>query len=752
MSIRPDPTTGSKDFVEKSPPRYNDQPDPEKSALRQRSDAAKRDKVPDVAAGELILDVERDGVTQRGLKSRHAQMIALGGTIGTGLFVGSGQTLARGGPAFILGCYTVMAFGVWCVVSGIVELAAWVPTPGCSMNLFGHRYVSRTMGFSMGWLYFYSLGILVPYEITAAGLVIEYWQVNISIAVWISIMIVVIVGLNVLPVKFYGETEFWFAGLKVIMMLGLLLMSVVLFFGGGPNKDRLGFRYWENPGAANTYLETGDKGRFVALLSTFVLSAFPFVFAPELLIATGGEMESPRRNLPTAAKRYIWRLVIFYIFSVFAIGVICPSNEPRLTSGGAGAGSSPFVVAIKDAGIPVLDHIINAGIIISAWSSGNSFLFLSSRSLYALALGGNAPAFFRVCTKGGVPLRAVICSALFCALAYLNVGSSSAVVFNWFVNLTNTSGFISWICCGVVYLRFRAAVKAQNIPLEELPYRSWMQPWGSWCAIVGFSFLLIINGFTVFWPEKWSVSNFMTAYVGIPLFLCFFVGHKIYAWSDPWAIPSEQVDMVTGLDELIADERPRKVFRNWQKVRINDSQKSTKMSDSHSHEHTHDDGHSHSHDHTAPPNDDWKTTGVRVIPADSLDSNTAQTPGMDRAAAINFARVGAQKIWAGTVNIHPDAKTGAHHHGHLESVIYILKGKARMRWGEKLEFTAEAGPGDFIYVPPYVPHQEINASADEKLECVLMRSDSEAIAVNLPDLEPIEKPTTVKWIDPTHTT
>ncbi|KJY00400.1 mannose-6-phosphate isomerase like protein [Zymoseptoria brevis] len=176
------------------------------------------------------------------------------------------------------------------------------------------------------------------------------------------------------------------------------------------------------------------------------------------------------------------------------------------------------------------------------------------------------------------------------------------------------------------------------------------------------------------------------------------------------------------------------------------------MSDSHSHEHTHDDDHSHSHDHAASPNDDWKTTGVRVIPADSLDSNTAQTPGMDRAAAINFARVGAQKIWAGTVNIHPDAKTGAHHHGHLESVIYILKGKARMRWGEKLEFTAEAGPGDFIYVPPYVPHQEINASADEKLECVLMRSDSEAIAVNLPDLEPIEKPTTVKWIDPTHTT
>src|ERR1700759_5031410 len=141
--------------------------------------------------------------------------------------------------------------------------------------------------------------------------------------------------------------------------------------------------------------------------------------------------------------------------------------------------------------------------------------------------------------------------------------------------------------------------------------------------------------------------------------------------------------------------------------------------------------HSHDHDHK------WKTDGVRVIPGSSLDSNTAQTPGMDRKAAINFARVGAQKLWAGTVNIHPNAKTGAHHHGALESVIYVLKGKARMRWGEHLEYVAEAGPGDFIYVPPYAPHQEINASTAETLECVLVRSDNEAVVVNL-DIEPVE--------------
>lgn len=146
---------------------------------------------------------------------------------------------------------------------------------------------------------------------------------------------------------------------------------------------------------------------------------------------------------------------------------------------------------------------------------------------------------------------------------------------------------------------------------------------------------------------------------------------------------------------------------------------------------------------------DWKSQGVKVVPGDKLDANTPQTPGMSRAAAVNFARVGAEKLWAGTVDIEPKAKTGAHHHGHLESVIYVLEGRARMRWGEALEFTAEAGPGDFIYVPPYVPHQEINALDEEPLRCVLMRSDQEAVVVNL-DITPAEQVEEVLWVDPHH--
>jgi uncharacterized RmlC-like cupin family protein len=146
---------------------------------------------------------------------------------------------------------------------------------------------------------------------------------------------------------------------------------------------------------------------------------------------------------------------------------------------------------------------------------------------------------------------------------------------------------------------------------------------------------------------------------------------------------------------------------------------------------------------------DWKIHGVKVIPGNQLDPNTPQSPGMSRAAAINFARTGAQKIWAGAVTIHPNAKTGAHHHGDLESVIYVVKGRARMRWGEHLEYVAEAGPGDFIFVPPYVPHQEINASSAESLECVLVRSGQDPVVVNL-DIEPVEKPEQVPWVDPIH--
>jgi amino acid transporter len=509
-------------------------------------------------------------------------MIAIGGTIGTGLFVGTGQTLSIGGPAFILIAFLILTFFVVCVVTAITEIAAYLPVHGGTMSYYGYRFVSPSLGFSMGWLYFYSLGILVPFEITAASIVIGYWPNSVPIAVWITIMIVVIVGLNVLPVKVYGETEFWFASIKIICLVGLLILGVVLFFGGGPDTGVLGFHYWKHPGAANTYLLEGSRGYTTSFFYTIVLAAFPFAFSPEMLVVTGGEMESPRRNLPKAAKRYFYRLITFYVGGVFIIGVTVASNTPALTNGGAGAGSSPFVIGIKNAGIGTLDSIVNAVIIISAWSSGNAFLYLSSRSLYSLAISGNAPHIFKACSKRGVPYNAVAASSLFCALAYLNVASSSSVVFNWFVNLTNTSAFISWMCCCIIYLRFRKACRAHGIihprgckerrasvstDPDRIPWTSPLQPWGAYCALVFFAILMLINGFTVFLPSQWSVKSFLTAYIGIPAFLVLYLGHRAYRWTDRWSWRPEDVDMFTGMDEVIAAEAPAPVYEKWwQKV------------------------------------------------------------------------------------------------------------------------------------------------------------------------------------------
>ncbi|TPR06450.1 hypothetical protein CAN33_0021475 [Aspergillus niger] len=321
-------------------------------------------------------------VTQRGIKSRHAQMMAIGGTIGTGLFVGVGEVLALAGPANILLAYITICIIVYAIITATNEMNTYLPFSGCSMAAYGTRFVSPSLGFAMGLLYWYSFGILVAYETTAAALVINYWS-------------------NPVPLASTAR----------------------------PNS---GFHYWKSPGAFNTYLVSGSTGRFCAFLYTLCYSVFSFNFAPELLVVAAGEMQNPRKNLPRAAKQYFYRLIIFYILGVLAIGVICPSNASGLTNG-TGVAASPWVIAIKRAGIHGLDSVVNAVIITSAWSSANSYLYMSSRTLYSLARAGSAPKIFTRCTRHGVPYYAVLCSSLFSLLAYMDCSSGASTAFNWFV-------------------------------------------------------------------------------------------------------------------------------------------------------------------------------------------------------------------------------------------------------------------------------------------------------------------------------
>lgn len=519
----------------------------------EKSFAATAASDPEYGIGDCTPELDGKQLnTKRGLKSRHTQLIAIGGTLGTGLFVGSGATLAKGGPAFIFLSYVIVSILVWMVVTALSEMGSYLPVTGGTMASYGSRYVSRSLGIAMGWLYWYSFGILIPYELTAAGLVIGYWPSDINIGVWLTVMLVLIVALNFMPIKFYGESEFWFAGTKIILILGLFLLSFVLFLGGGPHKQRLGFTYWIDPGAFNTWLVPGKAGVAAAFFGTLVSSVFPFTFGPEMLIVTAGEMSNPRYNLPRAASKFFWRLVVFYVGCVLAIGVICPSNNTDIASGDANAKSSAFVVAIVNAGIGGLPSVVNAGILLSALSAGNAFLYCTSRSLYSLAKDGAAPQIFARCNRHGVPWISVLVSALYGPLCYMNVSESGGVVFQWFVNLTNTSGLISWVCCSFVYLRFRKAYLVQGRQ-DDIPKKHWMQPYGAYIAIVAFTILCLINGFDVFLPSRWDVSSFFTAYIGIALFAVLYGSTRAYYWKkEPWVIPAEEVDLTTGIAEVVA--------------------------------------------------------------------------------------------------------------------------------------------------------------------------------------------------------
>ncbi|OBT84449.1 hypothetical protein VE02_06433 [Pseudogymnoascus sp. 03VT05] len=500
--------------------------------------------------------------TKRGLKSRHAQMIALGGTIGTGLFVGSGRALNMGGPVTLVIVYLLLTLLVFGIVTATTEMSSYIPVPGSSMSYYGFRFFSPSMGFAMGWMYWYIFSITVPAEITISSLIIEYWDPPVHKAVWLTLIGLIIIVLNCFPVKVYGETEFWFASLKVISILGLLVMAVCLVLGGGPKSDRLGFRYWTDPQPVNEYLFTGSIGRLCAFLGTLIFSMFAFAFAPELLVVTGGEMESPRRNLPVAGKRYFYRLVIFYCLGALAISMILPSNSPGLLNGTSSSASSPWAIAAERAGIKTLPSIINAVILVSAWSAGNSYLYIASRTLYSMALVGNAPKIFTRCSKSGVPYYALAASASFSLLSYLNLSSTGSTVFSWFVNLINTCGFQSWILVCIIYYYFRKATFAQGV--TDLPYRSRFQPYISYISGTVFTFLLFFNGFAIFTKGNWNTSTFIASYAGIPIFLLFYFGHKFTAGkNDPWIIPSEEVDLYTGLDEVLASETPAPPPEKW---------------------------------------------------------------------------------------------------------------------------------------------------------------------------------------------
>ncbi|KAF5576975.1 amino acid transporter AAT family [Fusarium pseudocircinatum] len=505
----------------------------------------------------------------RKLKSRHIQFIALGGTIGTGLFLGIGSALTRAGPLSIFLGYSITGIAIWMLMQVLAEMAVWISLPG-AIPQFCARYVDPALGFAVGWNNWYFCGIALPTEISAAAILVGYWNESISIAVWISIFIALIVILNIFGVGVYGEAEFIFASIKIVTMVGLLILALVLDLGGGPSGDRLGFHYWNSPGAMKEYMATGNTGRFLGLFSTFVNAAFSYA-GVEIVAVASGESKNPKRNLPKAARRIFWRILFFYSLGSLAIGVLVPYNEPSLLSQQAAgvktAAASPWVIAIQRASIPALPSIINAVILSSALSSGNAFLYTGSRYLLALASNGHAPKILLKTTKAGNPIYCVTATSVFSLLTYLSVSSGPNQIFLWFQSLSTMCTLLTWSSICVAYLHFHGALKANHIDRRALVHRAPFQPYGTIVVLAFFLIIIVFNGFAVFFPGNWDVYNFVTAYVGIPIFLVLLFGFKLLKRTH-W-LPSSERDLYTGkaeidaLDEIWEDDKPKNF---WQKI------------------------------------------------------------------------------------------------------------------------------------------------------------------------------------------
>ncbi|KAG2146553.1 amino acid permease [Suillus bovinus] len=508
--------------------------------------------------GELSDSSDRDGESlqapsphnlQRKLKNRHIAMISIGGVIGTGLFVGTANSLRNGGPIGLLLGYIVMGSIVYCVMITLGEMVAYLPVPGGHIKL-AERFVDPAFSFAMGWNYWYNWTIVSPAEISAAALLINYWNKSVNNSVWVVICLVVVVTINMFGAGAYGEAEFIFASIKVITITGLIILGIVIDLGGGPNHDRLGFRYWKNPGPFVQYNGiSGAKGQFLGFWAVLTEAAFSFI-GTEIVAIAAGEAKNPRRTLPKAIRRVYIRILLFYIGGTLVIGLLVPSNNPNLSLS-SGAAQSPFVIAIETAGIKSLPSIINACLLTSAWSASSSDLYTSSRAIYGLAASGNAPKIFLKTTRNGLPYVAVLFSAAFSLLAFMAVSTGAGSVFNWFANMTSIAGLMTWFGISVTYLRFYKGMKVQGIDRKTLPYYTNLQPFAAWWGVLATITICFFSGFSVFLKGNWNTATFVTNYLLLITWPIMYFGARFYYGTKP--VAASDMDFTSDIAGIVAD-------------------------------------------------------------------------------------------------------------------------------------------------------------------------------------------------------
>ncbi|KAK1963291.1 amino acid permease [Colletotrichum sublineola] len=526
----------------------------EKTVGLSRADSTNSNKLGQVMSGTGAVVAQQYGETQRGLTPRHVQLMAIGGSIGTGLWVGIGGVLSKAGPLSLVLGYTFWGLlFIWPLNLCVAEMCAYLPIRGSIFEL-ASRFVDPALGFAMGWTYFFAGLMLVCTEYSAVATVISYWNADINPSAWIAVAMVSCVAINLIAVKYYGESEFIMASTKVILLFILCLITLVTMSGGNPLNDAYGFRNWGNGNYIHAYFTDGSTGRFLGFWKVVIYAAFT-IAGPDMIALAAGEIQNPRRTIPRVAKLIFYRLVGFYVVGVLCVGILCSSRDPGLLgaieNGEPGAGASPWVIGIKNLHIKALPDIINAFILLSGWSCGNAYLYSASRTLYGLARDGQAPKFLLKCTAAGVPIYAVLVVTLISCITFLVSSNSAVEVFFWFVDLTTTALIMTYTFMLITYMGFYRARVAQNFPPETLPYLAPLTPYFPALALLLGILALIFVGFDNFYP--FSVRGFITAYFGLAFGIFTFVVWKVLKKTK--FVQPKEADLISGKAEVDAECR-----------------------------------------------------------------------------------------------------------------------------------------------------------------------------------------------------
>lgn len=462
---------------------------------------------------------------KREFKSRHVNMISVAGAIGTGLVIGSGSALLKGGPGSLFIAYLMTGINLYVVLISLGEMAAF-SSDDKGFSGFSSRYVDKALGFATGWNYFFKYAIVYPTNLTAVGIVIHYWRPDLNVGIWVAVFLVVILAINLLHVKYFGEVEFWLSAVKILVLVTLIITCIVITSGGTPAHHKIGFHYWRDPGAFAPYLVEGSTGRFLGFWACLVQSCFAYVGSEVVGIAFG-EAPNPEKTIRKSSFQSLFRIATFYVIGVFVLGLCVPYDSDILSSNASkgNAAASPFVVAIKLAQIKVMPDVINACLLVFIISSANSDIYIGSRTLYALAKEGYAPKILMLQTKQGIPWVGCLVTSAFGLLAFMNTKSSSATIFGYFSSAVTVFGTINWINILLSYICYHRATIVQQVPTERIPFRSWGQPYIAYASLIFTGLITFFNGYNAF-IHGFKYRSFITSYIGIAAYVIMILGWK----------------------------------------------------------------------------------------------------------------------------------------------------------------------------------------------------------------------------------